>query len=86
MTPHLATIQYSEMLRLLARRGIRKTPAQTPLEFAASVPDVTLAGPVRELTAVYHAARFGGQPADPRRASSLLSRIQSLVRPRRVIS
>ena len=26
MTPHLATMQYNEMLRLLARRGIRKAP------------------------------------------------------------
>ena len=30
MTPHLATIQYNEMLRLLARRGIRKGPARLP--------------------------------------------------------
>jgi hypothetical protein len=86
MTPHLATIQYNEMLRLLARRGIRKKPAQTPLEFATSLPDGNLATPVRELTTMYHAARFGGQVSDPRRASSLLTiiqtRIQSFIRGR----
>jgi hypothetical protein len=86
MTPHLATIQYNEMLRLLARRGIRKEPAQTPHEFATSLPDGNLAAPVRELTTMYHAARFGGQAPDPRRASSLLTiiqtRIQSFIRGR----
>jgi hypothetical protein len=80
MTPHLATIQYSEMLRLLARRGIRKAPAQTPFEFAASLPDGNLAAPVQELTTMYQAARFGGHATDPRRASSLLNNIQSFLR------
>ena len=79
MTPHLATIQYNEMLRLLSRCGIRKPPEQTPLEFAASLPDGNLAEPVHELTAMYHAARFGGQASDPRRASSLLTLIQTRV-------
>jgi hypothetical protein len=82
MTPHLATLQYNEMLRLLERRGIRKAPGQTPLEFATSLPDGNLAGPVRELTTMYHAARFGGQASDPRRATSLLTRIQSFLRGR----
>jgi protein-glutamine gamma-glutamyltransferase len=80
MTPHLATLQYNEMLRLLARRGLRKPPGQTPFEFAASFPEKTLSGPVIELTEIYQAARFGGQPTDPRRASSLLNRIQSALR------
>ncbi len=82
MSPHLAALQYNEMLRLLARRGLRKAPGQTPLEFATSVPDVNLAVPVRELTSLYHAARFGRHSSDPRQTSSLLERIQSLVRPR----
>jgi hypothetical protein len=80
MTPHLATIQYSEMLRLLAGRGIRKWPSQTPGEFAASLEDRNLAAPVHELTTIYQASRFGGQTADARRASSVLGRIQSFLR------
>jgi len=76
MTPHLATLQYNEMLRLLARRGIRKEPGQTPMEFASSLPRRNLAAPVFELTSMYQAARFGGKNSDPRRASSLLSHIQ----------
>jgi hypothetical protein len=80
MTPHLATIQYHEMLRLLARKGIRKRAAQTPFEFAASLPDGNLAAPVQELTTMYQAARFGGQATDVRQASSLLNNIQSFLR------
>ena len=80
MTPHLATIQYNEMLRLLAGRGIRKGPCQTPLEFASSLPDSNLAAPVQELTTMYQASRFGGQTADARRATSILTQIQSFPR------
>jgi hypothetical protein len=80
MTPHLATLQYNEMLRLLARSGIRKSPGQTPIEFATSLPDGNLATPVHELTTMYQAARFGGLPTDPRVASSLLDRIQTFLR------
>jgi hypothetical protein len=82
MTPHLATLQYNEMLRLLARRGIRKAADQTPHEFATSLPDGNLAPPVNELTGIYQAARFGGQTTDPKQASTLLNLIQSLVRSR----
>jgi len=80
MTPHLATLQYLEMLRVLARGGIRKTPAQTPMEFAASLPDGSLAAPVFELTSIYQAARYGGKPADPQHASSLIERIHAFLR------
>ena len=80
MTPHLATLQYLEMLRVLARGGIRKTDAQTPMEFAATLPDGTLAAPVFELTSIYQAARYGGKPADPQLASSLIDRIHTFLR------
>ena len=82
MTPHLATLQYNEMLRLLARRGIRKAPEQTPVEFAASLPDENLTAPVNQLTGMYQAARFGGQASDPRHSSSLLNRIRTLLQTR----
>lgn len=82
MTPHLATLQYLEMLRVLAQGGIRKTEAQTPMEFAASLPNGSLAAPVAELTSLYQAARYGGKPADPQRASSLIHRIREFLRKR----
>ena len=83
MTPHLATLQYLEMLRVLGRGGILKSDAQTPMEFAASLPDGTLAAPVLELTSLYQAARYGGKPADPQRASSLIDRIHTFLRSRK---
>jgi hypothetical protein len=79
MTPHLATLQYLEMLRVLARGGIRKGDAQTPMEFAASLPDGSLAAPVFELTTIYQASRYGGKPADPHHASSLIDRIRAFL-------
>jgi hypothetical protein len=82
MTPHLATLQYLEMLRVLDRGGIRKTDAQTPMEFASSLPNGTLAAPVFELTSIYQAARYGGKPADPKHASSLIDRIHNFLRQR----
>jgi hypothetical protein len=70
------------MLHVLARGGIEKTDAQTPMEFAASMPDGTLAAPVVELTSIYQAARYGGKTADTRHASSLIDRIKAFVRKR----
>ncbi|HEV2421764.1 MAG TPA: DUF3488 and transglutaminase-like domain-containing protein [Candidatus Acidoferrales bacterium] len=74
----LAAFEYLQMLRLLERRGWRKSPAQTPLEFAASIRIPEFAGPVAELTNLYQSARFGAAPADARRVSSLLAAIKSL--------
>ncbi|HEV2296911.1 MAG TPA: DUF3488 and transglutaminase-like domain-containing protein [Candidatus Acidoferrales bacterium] len=78
LSADLAAFQYRQMLRLLERRGWRKSSAQTPLEFAASIPASEFAGPARELTALYQTARFGAQPADARRVSSLLLFIKNL--------
>jgi protein-glutamine gamma-glutamyltransferase len=83
MTPHLATLQYVEMLHTLGRAGFRKAPGQTPMEFASSLPDGNLAAPVFELTSIYQAARYGGKPADPQRASSLISTLQQFLRARK---
>ncbi len=83
MTPNLATLQYLEMLHVLARSGIRKLPGQTPMEFATSLPDGNLAAPVFELTSLYQAARYGGKPADPQRATSLIHNLQQFLRTRK---
>ncbi len=78
--PHLATLHYEEMLRLLARRGWRKAPGQTPLEFIASLSSASIAAPVADLTAIYQDARFGARPADSRALAELLIRIRALLR------
>jgi len=82
MTPHLAMLQYGEMLHVLEGAGIRKMPAQTPMEFAQSLPSGNLTEPVFELTSMYQAARYGGMPADPQHASTLIDRIRAFLRSR----
>jgi hypothetical protein len=70
------------MLRILGQRGMSKTPNQTPMEFAATLPDGSLSAPVFELTSIYQAARYGGKPADSQHASSLIDRIHAFLRKR----
>jgi len=79
----LAAFEYARMLHLLERRGWRKSPAQTPLEFAASIPAHEFAGPVADLTEMYQSARFGSHPADARRVISLLNSLKQLRGPRK---
>jgi hypothetical protein len=84
-TPQIATLHYEEMLRLLARRGWRKAPGTTPVEFASSLPAADVAMPVVELTDIYQSARFGAHPLDARSLTALLDRIRAVLRakPRR---
>ena len=82
LSADLAAFEYRQMLRLLERRGWRKSPAQTPLEFAASIRVPEFAGPVAELTQLYQSARFGAQPANARRVTTLLDALRRLRRSR----
>ena len=80
-TPEDATLAYLRLLRILARQGIRKPPAQTPHEFASAVPEP--AGPlVRQFTHLYRGTRFGRLPELFPHMTSLLGRIQGLRRSR----
>lgn len=81
LPPELAAFEYRQMLRLLERRGWRKSPAQTPLEFAASIGVPEFAGPVGELTELYQSARFGSAPADARRVAFLLAALRLIRKP-----
>ena len=77
--PEDATLAYLRMLRLLARSGFRKAPAQTPNEFAHSVPEP--AGPlVQNFTQLYLRSRFGRLADELPRLSALLQQIQALRR------
>ncbi len=80
LTAPLASLEYREMLRLLERRGWKKAPPQTPLEFAAAIPAPEVAAPVAQLTELYQAARFGNHPARIEQMSSLLRSIRKLLR------
>lgn len=72
-----ATLLYQRLLGLLRRRGFRKAPAQTPLEFAASLPPPELAGPVDEFTRLYNQVRFGQAPAPTTRLIELMRQVES---------
>ena len=80
LTAPLASLEYREMLRLLERRGWKKAPPQTPLEFAAAIPSPEISAPVAQLTELYQAARFGNHPARIEQMSSLLRSIRKLLR------
>ena len=82
LPPHTAALFYRRMLLLLERRGWRKSPAQTPLEFAASVSDDGAAAPVAQLTALYQASRFGGRGADARTFAALLASLEAALHAR----
>ncbi len=71
-----ASEHYSEMLRLLERRGFRKAEGATALEFATSIPQMELAAPVGRLTDIYQSARFGDASVEPRRCVELLREIR----------
>ncbi|MGB7023569.1 MAG: DUF3488 and transglutaminase-like domain-containing protein [Candidatus Acidiferrales bacterium] len=83
LPPDLAAFEYRQMLRLLERRGWRKSAAQTPLEFAASIRVPEFAGPVAEITEMYQSSRFGSHLADARRVISLLAVLKQLRRSRK---
>ena len=80
--PQLASRLYEELLRMLARRGLRRGETQTPFEFAAAVQSPNLAPPVTEFTRIYAHARFGGAPCDTSRLKHLLDQVRAALRAR----
>jgi protein-glutamine gamma-glutamyltransferase len=83
LTAALASLEYREMLRLLEKRGWKKAPCQTALEFAAAIPAGEIAAPVAQLTEIYQCARFGEHPARIEQMSSLLRSIRDTLRARK---
>lgn len=74
-----AALLYRKMLALLERRGHRKAPGQTPLEFARSLPDPELASLVVRFTQAYHDLRYGAHPP----AAALMAGLLASLAPRR---
>jgi hypothetical protein len=77
-----ASFFYQRMLRLVERAGWRKSPSQTPLEFAASLPADEIAAPVTRFTDLCMAARFGGYGIEASRLASLLEEVKLSLRAR----
>jgi hypothetical protein len=82
LTASLASLEYREMLRLLEKRGWKKAPSQTPLEFASAIPAADIAAPVAQLTELYQSARFGSHPTPVAQMSTLLRAIRESLRTR----
>jgi len=59
-----ATIWYERVLRMLAKRGWKKLPAQTSAEFVAVLKDDKVRGPVARFAEHYERARFGDSAED----------------------
>jgi len=80
-SPRLAaTIWYERMARMLARRGWRKSPAQTPNEFLTCIQDQAVRESVAKFIGHYESARFGGLAEDAQRLPELFEEISSAAR------
>jgi hypothetical protein len=73
-----ATLLYTRMLNLLARRGIEKPAWVTPVEFARCIPPSTIAPVVEDLTSAYNDLRFGGQREAARKIITLLDQLERM--------
>jgi protein-glutamine gamma-glutamyltransferase len=82
LTASLASLEYREMLRLLEKRGWKKAPSQTALEFASAIPAADIAAPVAQLTELYQSARFGDHSTPVDQMSTLLRAIRETLRSR----
>jgi protein-glutamine gamma-glutamyltransferase len=56
-----AGLWYGRMTRMLARRGWRKRPSQSPREFVITIEDPEMRRRVEAFTRSYERARFGGE-------------------------
>jgi transglutaminase-like putative cysteine protease len=75
-----ASIWYERMTASLARRGCQKRAAQTPAEFATSIPDPSLRRAVLVFTQHYHRARFGEMSEDAKRLPQLYEEVEAAAR------
>ncbi len=75
-SPRLAaTIWYERMTDIVARRGWRKSPTQTPDEFVSRIDDAGIRRRVAEFTRHYESARFDDSVEDVRRLPELYEEI-----------
>jgi hypothetical protein len=59
------------MLKVIARKGIRKSPTQTAVEFASAIPDPEIKDNVVVFTEHYERARFADSVEDAERLPEL---------------
>src|ERR1700735_3919672 len=72
-----AAMWYERMARFLARRGVKKSTAQTAQEFVRVIEDERLRTKVGQFTDAYEAARFGNSGDDAQRLPELFEEVES---------
>lgn len=80
LEPHsAATIWYGRALRLLSKRGIRKSGTQTAQEFLLAVPSAAIRRHVERFTVHYERARFGDSAPDAEKLPELYRELEEEV-------
>jgi transglutaminase-like putative cysteine protease len=81
LEPHsAATIWYGRALRLLSKRGIKKSGTQTPQEFLRAVPTPAIRHQVERFTTHYERARFGDSAPDAEKLPELYRELEEEVK------
>ena len=75
-----ATIWYGRALRLLSKRGMRKSGTQTPQEFLRSVPTPAIRHHVERFTMHYERARFGDSAPDAEKLPELYRELEEEIK------
>jgi hypothetical protein len=70
-----AALWYERMVSRMARRGWRKSPSQTPLDFVAAIQEAALQKKVDRFTRAYESARFGESVDDAQSLPALFQEI-----------
>jgi protein-glutamine gamma-glutamyltransferase len=70
-----ASFWYQRLLKMMARRGMRKDPSQTAEEFVSSIPDLRMRRDVGLFTEHYERARFAASVPDAQRLPELYEEI-----------
>ncbi len=70
-----ATLWYERMVARLAKRGWRKLPSQTPLDFVAAIQEELLQMRVGQFTRAYESARFGQSQEEAEKLPKLFEEI-----------
>ena len=70
-----AALWYDRMVSRMARRGWRKSPSQTPLDFVAAIQEAALQKKVARFTRAYESARFGKSIDDAQSLPELFQEI-----------
>jgi transglutaminase-like putative cysteine protease len=75
LKPREATLTYKRLLASLQKKGFRRTPSQTPREFAFSFLGTPWGPGVTEFTKLYNTLRYGQAPVPLARLRSILEDI-----------